>query len=109
MSNNYTVLYKIPYIISLALFCISLYGIIVSKERFKKMLCLGLLQTSSIIFFMTLSKVTNNTVPFVSHDNNINLDSLANPLPHVLMLTAIVVGVATLAVGLALILKIKKS
>ena len=109
MAQNYIVLYKIPYIISLALFCISLYGIIVSKERFKKILCLGLLQTSSIIFFMTLSKVANDNVPFVSTPQNIPLEALANPLPHVLMLTAIVVSVATLAVGLALILKIKKT
>lgn len=107
--TNYTLFYKLPYIISLAIFCISLYGIIVAKERFKKMLCLGLLQTSSIIFFMTLSKVAKNAVPFISENHKTELSSLANPLPHVLMLTAIVVGVATLAVGLALILKIKKS
>lgn len=100
---------KTPYFISMILFCISLYGLMISRDRFKKMLCLGLLQTSAIIFFMTLGKVAGNKVPFVSQDDTTNLELLSNPLPHVLMLTAIVVGVATLAVGLSLIIKMKSN
>ncbi|MBP9791790.1 MAG: cation:proton antiporter subunit C [Rickettsiales bacterium] len=107
MTLTYIQVSNTPYIISFALFCISLYGILISQDRFKKILCLGLLQTASIIFFMILSKVDGNKVPFVTHPQEANLSLLANPLPHVLMLTAIVVSVATLAVGLALIIKIK--
>lgn len=108
MNIEYMILSKAPYVISLALFCISIYGVITSKDRFKRILCLGLLQTAAIIFFMTLSKVEGNKVPFVTDNQNLNLELLANPLPHVLMLTAIVVSLATLAVGLALIIKIKQ-
>jgi len=107
MNVAYIKLSNIPYIISFALFCISLYGILISQDRFKKILCLGLLQTAAIIFFMILSKVDGNKVPFVTHAQDTNLSLLANPLPHVLMLTAIVISVSTLAVGLALIIKIK--
>jgi multicomponent Na+:H+ antiporter subunit C len=56
---------------------------------------------------MTLSKVDGNKPPFITSTQDTNLALLSNPLPHVLMLTAIVVGIATLAVGLSLVIKIK--
>ena len=106
MMLPHIILLKIPYIISFALLCISLYGILISEDRVKKVLCLGLMQTGAIIFFMSLSKVDGNNIPFITPNQDLTL--LPNPVPHVLMLTAIVVSVATLAVALALIMKLQR-
>ena len=70
----------------------------------KRLIGLSLFQTAVFLLFITIGKVTGGTAPIL--DSAYSLYS--NPLPHVLILTAIVVSVSTLAVGLALAIAIKR-
>ena len=65
---------------------------------------LAIFQTSVFLFYISIGKVKSGTAPILNNDP---ATIYSNPLPHVLILTAIVVGVATTALGLALILRIK--
>ncbi len=87
------------------LLAIGLYITIAYDNLIKKLIGIGILQTSVFIFFISASTVVGSTAPLLSP----YYDIYANPLPHVLILTAIVVNVSMTAVGLALIIKIKKS
>lgn len=69
----------------------------------KKIVGLNVFQVSVFVFYITMSKVDGGAAPIL--DNAIK--NYSNPLPHVLILTAIVVGVATTALGLALIIRIR--
>ena len=69
----------------------------------KKIVGLNVFQVSVFVFYITMSKVDGGAAPIL--DDAIN--NYSNPLPHVLILTAIVVGVATTALGLALIVRIR--
>ena len=69
----------------------------------KKIIGLNVFQVSVFVFYITMSKVDGGAAPIL--DNAIR--TYSNPLPHVLILTAIVVGVATTALGLALIVRIR--
>ena len=71
----------------------------------KKMAGLSIFQTGVILFYVSLGKVDGGTAPIIAEGFTV----YANPLPQVLMLTAIVVGVATTALGFALIVRIKES
>lgn len=105
--NN--ILNHLPYIISIAIMCVGIYGIAISGNYIKKLICLNILQSGAILFFIAISKVTNSNIPILECLNSLEcITDSVNPLPHVLMLTAIVVGVATLAVGLALAIKVKE-
>lgn len=79
-----------------------LYVVIVSTNLIKKIIGLNIFQTSVFILYISIGKVSGGTAPILA--DGIRLYS--NPLPHVLILTAIVVGVATTALGLALIVRI---
>lgn len=73
------------------------------KEFLKKIVGLAIFQTSVFLLYITFGKITGATPPIL----NEALDTVySNPLPHVLILTAIVVGVATTALGLSLVLRI---
>lgn len=84
-----------------------LYVMITHKNLIKKLIGMYLVQTSIILFFLSLGAKKGATVPilFLS-EAPVRPDSYANPLPHVLMLTAIVVGVSTLGVSLGLVILI---
>ena len=102
---------RINYWVYIALMMIGLYGIIIKKNIMKKIIGLSILQTAVILFFVSIGAKRNATIPIIppSHDlapTAINAAHFINPLPHVLMLTAIVVAVATLGVALALTIKI---
>jgi len=84
---------------------IGLYTLISRSNLIKKLAGLSMFQTAVILFYVSLGKVTGGTVPIM--DDKFSLYS--NPLPQVLMLTAIVVGVATTAVGFALVIRIKEA
>jgi multicomponent Na+:H+ antiporter subunit C len=98
-----------PYILSLAIICVALFGIIINGNYFKKLMCLSLLQIGAIIFFITLGKINSGKVPVLECFDLAKCGDIVDPLPQVLMLTAIVVGIATTSVGLAIIIQIKKS
>jgi multicomponent Na+:H+ antiporter subunit C len=100
---------KIPYFISIAIMLVGVYGIAINKNYLKKLMSLGIFQAGAIIFFIALAKVSGGSAPIMECVEIEKCSKIvANPLPHVLMLTAIVVGVATLSVGLALIIRIRE-
>ena len=93
------------------LMLIGLYGIIVKNNIIKKIIGLSILQTAIILFFISIGAKRDATIPIIEHAINaehaaVQAAHFINPLPHVLMLTAIVVAVATLGVALALAIKI---
>lgn len=94
------------YIVVVILMMTGLFIVIARTNLIKKLIGLSIFQTSVFIFYISLGKIAGGTAPIL----NGNLDTLySNPLPHVLILTAIVVGVATTALGLALILRINEA
>ncbi len=87
----------------IALLCVGLYTIMFKKNLVKKLIGLSIFQSSIILFWVSSASKWNGTVPI--YDKAFPLESTANyinPLPHTLMLTAIVVGVATLGVAFGL-------
>lgn len=82
-----------------------LYIVMASGNLVKKLVGLNVFQASVFLLYITMGKVTGGTAPILAKD----FEVYSNPLPHVLILTAIVVGVATTALGLALIVRINES
>lgn len=128
----------------IGLMMIGLYIAFAATNLIKRLVGLGLFQTSIILFYISLSRISGGTAPILygkdykgsydekdghgeaaghgaEHGTDYATDAVhaagstalenvySNPLPHVLMLTAIVVGVATLAVGLAIIVRIREA
>ncbi len=81
------------------------YIVISANNLVKKIVGLNVFQTSVFMLYITMGKVSGGTAPIVVE----GVTQYSNPLPHVLILTAIVVGVATTAVGLSLIVRIKRA
>ena len=106
------VLAKYNYWIYIALMMIGLFAMIVKKNLMKKIIGMGIFQTAIILFFISIGAKRGATLPIISHGHPhgetplIHAIDYINPLPHVLMLTAIVVSVATLGVALSLAIKI---
>ncbi len=103
------------YWVIIALMMAGLHIVIARRNYVKKLMGLAIFQVSVIMFYVSMGKVRGGTAPVYEmrgqgHDAVPNLDiAYSNPVPHVLMLTAIVVGIATMAVGLALVVRIKES
>jgi multicomponent Na+:H+ antiporter subunit C len=91
------------YWIVIVLMMAGFYVVIAHGNLIKKIVGLNIFQVSVFVFYISISKVTGGAAPIL--DDAITLYS--NPLPHVLILTAIVVGVATTALGLALVVRIR--
>ncbi|WP_068546985.1 cation:proton antiporter subunit C [Thalassotalea crassostreae] len=81
-----------------------LYIVIAHGNLIKKIIGLSVFQTSVFIFYISMAKVDGGTAPILAE----NITQYSNPLPHVLILTAIVVGIATTALGLSLVVRIKE-
>jgi multicomponent Na+:H+ antiporter subunit C len=82
------------------------FYIVMSRQNLiKSLIGLNIFQTSVFILYISMGKVKGGTAPIL--DPSIKVYS--NPLPHVLILTAIVVGVATAALGLALVVRMKEA
>ena len=94
------------YLIVILLMMIGLFLVISRANLVKKLVGLSIFQTSVFLFYITLGRVSGGTAPILTDAPDM---LYSNPLPHVLILTAIVVGVATTALGLALILRIKEA
>ena len=96
------------YWVFIILMMIGFYGVIAKTNLVKKAISLGLFQTGIFLFFISIGKVDGGLAPVkVAHPTAETLYS--HPLPHALILTAIVVSVSTLAVAMALIVNIKRS
>ena len=91
------------YWIFIALMMCGFYLLLSTRNLVKKVIGLNLFQVSVFVFYISTGKVQGGAVP-IYHEG---VTVYSNPLPHVLILTAIVVGVASTALGLALILRIK--
>ena len=97
------------YWLSGALLLIGLYGMLVPANLVRKLMGMNILQTSVIVFFLTLSAKTDGMLPLADkYGPPAMTDEFVNPLPHALMLTAIVVGVSTTGVALALAIRIQQ-
>ena len=81
------------------------YVVISSGNLVKKIVGLSLFQASVFILYISLGKIAAGTAPILRE----GISLYSNPLPHVLILTAIVVGVSTTALGLALVVRIKEA
>ena len=83
------------------------YTLIARGNLIKKIIGLNIFQTSVFMLYITMGKIAGGTAPiFVEGQEDV---VYSNPIPHVLILTAIVVGVATTAVGLALVVRIREA
>jgi multicomponent Na+:H+ antiporter subunit C len=116
-----------PYVLIILLMMVGLYVVFSASNLIKKMVGLAMFQSATGLFYIALGKVAGGTAAVVVKDPDTKAALAAtldpayvaghgiegvvysNPLPHVLILTAIVVGVATLAVGLALAVRIRES
>ena len=94
------------YMLTFILMAIGLFGMICCSNLMKKLMCMNILQVAIILFFLTFGQKTSGTLPVLMEGMS-SVDDYINPLPHALMLTAIVVSLGTTGVGLALLMKIK--
>lgn len=81
------------------------YTVISRGNLIKKIAGINIFQTSVFLLYISIGYVSEGTAPIIAE----GFTKYANPLPHVLILTAIVVGVSTTALGLALIVRIKEA
>ena len=93
------------YEIAIFLAMVGFYVVVSRGNLVKKVTGLSMFQTSVFILYISMGVVQDGTVPILVEGTQV----YSNPLPHVLILTAIVVGVATTAVALALIIRIKEA
>ncbi|MDP2238851.1 MAG: cation:proton antiporter subunit C [Burkholderiales bacterium] len=93
------------YWITIFLAIAGLYIVIARGNLIKKLVGLGIFQTSVYLLYIVPGKLIGGTAPIIAEQYGL----YSNPLPHVLILTAIVVGVATLALGLALVVRIREA
>ncbi|MBL4848325.1 MAG: cation:proton antiporter subunit C [Planctomycetes bacterium] len=101
------------YWIYVVLMMVGLYAAIAKGNLVKKLLGLSLFQTGIFIFYISTSVILTEsgqfaTVPILAEHGGPLTETYANPLPHVLILTAIVVSVSTMAVALAIVVNIKR-
>ena len=113
----------------IVLMMVGLYVVFASNNMIKKLVGLSVFQTSVFLLYISMGKVNGGQPPIIAEEDlhvaeggghDVVADGVAegahqaaevlysNPLPHVLILTAIVVGVATLAIGLALVVRIRE-
>ena len=102
---------KYNYWAVVVLIVIGLYAMIAKKNLVKKIIGMNIFQTAIILFYVSIGAKRGATLPIIEHGHGhsghaVHAVDYINPLPHVLMLTAIVVSVATLGVALALAMRI---
>ena len=97
------------YWLFIVLMMTGLYIVVAKGNLVKKIVGLNIFQTSVFMLYISVGKITGGTAPIFPTDMDIDPDVVySNPLPHVLILTAIVVGIATTSLGLALIVRIRE-
>ena len=105
---------RFNYAVIIVLMMVGLYAVIATGNLVKRLVGLSIFQTSVFLLYISVSKVFGGAPPIFEY-KDLAYDKLdpnaiySNPLPHVLILTAIVVGVATLSVGLALVVRIREA
>lgn len=99
------ILASVNYWVTIFLMVSGLYIVVAHGNMIKKLVGLSIFQTSVYLLFLSPGKIIGGTPPIIEK----GFDLYSNPLPHVLILTAIVVGVATLALGMALVVRIHEA
>jgi multicomponent Na+:H+ antiporter subunit C len=102
MADNFS---HFGYVVTVFLMVAGLFIVIARGNLIKKLIGLSIFQTSVYLLYIAPGKLIGGTAPILSPQFGV----YSNPLPHVLILTAIVVGVATLALGLALAVRIREA
>ncbi len=93
------------FVITIFLMVAGLYIVIARGNLVKKLVGLAIFQTSVYLLYIEPGKILGGTAPILDPEFSL----YSNPLPHVLILTAIVVGVATMALGLAIVVRINEA
>jgi multicomponent Na+:H+ antiporter subunit C len=105
MSTLTTLIDHYNYVITIFLMMAGLYIVAARGNLVKKLVGLSIFQTSVYLLYIAPAKIVGGTAPIIDPAFKV----YSNPLPHVLILTAIVVGIATLALGLALVVRINEA
>ncbi|MCI1654869.1 MAG: cation:proton antiporter subunit C [Lachnospiraceae bacterium] len=95
------------YILTLVLFFLGIFGMAACGNYLKKLVCMNIMQVAVIFFFLCMGQKKGGTIPVLS-SRYAGIHHYINPIPHTLMLTAIVVSLGTTGVGLALLMRIKE-
>lgn len=95
----------LAYWIIIALMMVGLYVVMAKSNLVKKVIGLNIFQGAVILFYVAMGKVRGGTAPILAE----GFETYSNPVPHVLMLTAIVVGIATTALALALVVRLHEA
>ena len=99
------ILLQLNYWLIIGIMMMGLYVVLAYSNMVKKLIGLGIFQTSVYFLYILPGKIAGGTAPIIAEGYQV----YSNPLPHVLILTAIVVGVATLALGLSLVIRINEA
>ena len=103
------ILGHLNYWLFVVLMMTGLYIVIAKGNLVKKIVGLNIFQVSVFMLYISVGKISGGTAPIFPLDMKIDPEVVySNPLPHVLILTAIVVGIATTSLGLALIVRIRE-
>ena len=93
------------YAVTVFLMVTGLYIVVARHNLIKKLVGLSIFQTAVYLLYIAPGKLIGGTAPIVAP----GFEIYSNPLPHVLILTAIVVGIATMALGLAIVVRIREA
>lgn len=105
MLNIDDILGLLNYWVVVVLMMAGFYVVIAQHNLMKKVVGLNIFQVAVFVFYITMAKIDGGTAPILDDA----IQTYSNPLPHVLILTAIVVGVATTSLALALVVRIQRS
>jgi multicomponent Na+:H+ antiporter subunit C len=100
---------RADYVLGVLMLLLGLLGVLAARSLVRKLMALGVVQVAVIVLFVALGAKSGAQPPVVADgDAPRRASAYVNPLPHALMLTAIVVGVSTTGVALALLLRIER-
>ncbi len=88
------------------LLMVGFYAVVAKTNLIRKLIGLSIFQSSVFLFYITMSKVEDGTAPIIQAA--VADSAFSNPLPQVLILTAIVVGISTMALGLGIVVRIRE-
>ena len=107
------ILAKYNYWIYVILMMVGFYAMIGKRNLVKKLIGMNIFQTAIILFFISTGAKSGGHIPILDKyevlEHGVNVNNIVNPLPHVLMLTAIVVGVSVTGVALAVLVRIYRT
>jgi multicomponent Na+:H+ antiporter subunit C len=96
---------RAPFLLCLVLWMAAAYLMVAHRNLLKALIGLSLFQSGIILFYVMLGVRDGGSIPIVAEDG---ATPVHNPLPHALMLTAIVVGVATLGVAMSILMRLQR-